>query len=117
MSSWILYVPIIVGIGTLILSIWNATHSARKDVVESRTTEVDTYISALKGQIDVLRAEFGDFKNKSQVDTDDLQRRMQACELARDDLVKRNTELEREKLNLLTQIVTAGVVAQGQMKK
>ncbi len=117
MNNWIIYIPIIVGAGTLGLAIYNARTSAKKDVVEIKTNEVDKYIEALKGQVDILRTEFGDFRNKSTIDTDDLEKRMQSCELAREDLAKRNVELEREKVTLLTQIVAAGIVAQSQIKK
>ena len=117
MINWIIYIPVLISFGGLAVAIWNAQHSARKDIVETKTNEVDKYIDALKGQVDVLRSEFSDFKNKSQEDTSDLQKRMQACEAARDDLARRNQELEREKLNLLTQIVTAGVTAQATINR
>ena len=111
-DSWIIYIPVIVGVLTLSLGIWNARTSAKKDKVETKATETDKYIDALKGQVEVLITEFGSFKESTKDKTDDLTKRMIACEVARDDLAKRNLELEREKINLLTQLVAAGVTAQ-----
>lgn len=107
MSNWIIYIPILIAAIGLGVSIWNARTSANKTSVDTKQTEVDKYVDALKGQLDIHEKEINDLKDGKQ----DLEKRMLACELARDDLAKRNVDLEREKLQLLTQLVTAGVVA------
>ena len=105
MNSWIIYVPILVGLGGLGLGLWNARTSARKDTVATKNTETDNLIIALKGQMEIHEKEIASLKEGKT----DLEKRMLACELARDDLARRNLELEREKINLLTQLVAVGI--------
>lgn len=111
-DNWIIYIPIVIAAGGLGLSIWNARTSARKDTVDTKTSEVDKYIEALKGQIDIHEKEIADLKITTQMNNDDMNKRMLACEAAREDLVKRNVALQEENIGYLKQLVVAGVIAQ-----
>lgn len=100
MNQWIIYLPILVGVVTLGLGIWNARTSAKKVEVDVKTSATDEYTKALNGRITVMAENIAD-----------LDKRMIACELARAELAKQNVDLQREKIDLLTQLVSAGVVA------
>ncbi len=100
MNVWIIYIPIIISVGTLAVALWSASHAAKKDKVEEKTSETDEYIKALNGRLDIMTQNLND-----------LDKRMILCELARADLAKQNVELQKEKIDLLTQLVSAGVMA------
>lgn len=86
-------IPVTVSVVSLALALWN-TRSNTKDKAETQ------YVNSLEGELKLHKARL-----------EDLEKRMRDCELARDELARKNHDLLSENTTLLRKIVEEGVIS------